>query len=74
MKVYLDACCLARLTDDQTQARVREEAEAVERILGLVRKGVAHWVGSEALLDEIRRNPDERRRLEGHALVALAPK
>ena len=30
MKVYLDACCLSRLTDDQSQARIRQETEAVE--------------------------------------------
>jgi hypothetical protein len=24
-KVYLDACCLSRLTDDQTQRRIRRK-------------------------------------------------
>lgn len=28
MKVYLDACCLNRPFDDQTQGRIRLEAEA----------------------------------------------
>ena len=39
MKIYLDACCLNRLTDDQSQSRIAEEAEAVERILRLLRDG-----------------------------------
>jgi hypothetical protein len=33
LRLYLDACCLNRLTDDQSQSRVRNEAETVERIL-----------------------------------------
>ena len=32
MTVYLDACCLSRLTDDQSQARIREEAESIHRV------------------------------------------
>src|SRR5690242_8493526 len=72
MRVYLDACCLNRLTDVQTQQRVREEAEAVERILRAVRAGAAQWVSSEALADEIERNPNVERRLEVAALLALA--
>ena len=30
MGIYLDACCLSRLTDEQGQPRVRAEAEAIE--------------------------------------------
>ena len=49
MKLYLDACCLNRLTDDQSQARIAEEAEAVERILRLLRDGVIEWLSSTVL-------------------------
>lgn len=72
MRVYLDACCLGRLTDDQTQLRIREEAEAVERLLRLVQNGSVEWVASEALHDEIHRNPSVERRREGETLLALA--
>jgi hypothetical protein len=72
MKVYLDACCLNRLTDDQTQRRIREEAEAVERTLRRVRAGEIQWVSSAALTDEINRNPHLARRLENAALMTLA--
>ena len=57
MRLYLDACCLNRLTDDQSQARIREEAEAVEQILRLIREGGATWVSSTVLEVEIGRNP-----------------
>jgi predicted nucleic acid-binding protein len=72
VRVYLDACCLARLTDDQSQPRIRKEAEAVERVLSLVRRGLVELISSEALRDEVRRNPSDERRLEGEALVSLA--
>ena len=35
MKIYLDVSCLNRPFDDQTQPRVRLEAEAVTIVLGL---------------------------------------
>ena len=72
MRVYLDSCCLGRLTDDQSQARIREEAEAVERILAGVRLGTVDLISSEALEDEARRNPAIGRRLEAEALLSLA--
>jgi predicted nucleic acid-binding protein len=72
MKVYLDACCPNRLTDDQSQLRIRREAEAVELILGRIQAGEIHWISSEALADEIARNPDVERRLENAALLAIA--
>ena len=71
-KVYLDACCLSRLSDDQTQRRIREEAEAVELVLGRTRAGEVQWISSEALADEIDRNPQLERRLENLALLRLA--
>ncbi|MBI1897270.1 MAG: PIN domain-containing protein [Acidobacteria bacterium] len=72
MKVYLDACCLNRLTDDQTQLRIRQEAEAVEQILRRMQAGEIQWISSDALVDEIARNPDVERRLENAALLSIA--
>ena len=72
MKIYLDACCLNRLTDDQSQARIRREAEAVEKILRLARDRIIQWIASEALVDEIERNPSMERRLENIALITHA--
>ena len=61
-----------RLTDDQSQARVRNEAEAVEGILRLVCEGRATWVSSTALEIEISRNPDADRRHDVAALLAFS--
>ena len=72
MRIYLDACCINRLTDDQLQARIREEAEAVELVLRRMRDSAIRWISSEALIDEIDRNPNVERRLENAALLALA--
>ena len=61
-----------RLTNDQSQARVRNEAEAVEGILRLVCEGRATWVSSTALEIEISRNPDADRRRDVAALLAFS--
>jgi len=70
--IYLDACCLNRLTDDQAQHRICEEAEAVELILRRMHSGEVQWISSEALTDEISRNPNLERRLGNAALLKLA--
>lgn len=72
MNIYLDACCVNRLTDDQSQERIRAEADAVERVLRGVREGKCSWLGSEALTDEIERNPEGERLRENRALLSLA--
>ena len=72
MKLYLDACCLSRLTGDQSHARVRGEAHAVESILRLIRNQRAVWVSSTVLEVEISRNPDAERRRDLSALLAFA--
>jgi hypothetical protein len=74
MRVYLDACCLSRLTDDQSQPRVRAEAEAVQRILELARIGAVEWISSVALEAEVAGNPDIESRREMEALLLLANK
>ena len=72
MRVYLDACCLNRLTDDQSQGRIRDEAAVVEAVFRLVRTGGATWISSTALEIEINRNPDPDRRHDVATLLAFA--
>ena len=60
-KVYLDACCLNRPFDDQTQMRVRLEAESVLAILARIENGDWNWIGSEVLTDEIEQTPDTQK-------------
>lgn len=60
-KIYFDTCCINRPFDDQTQVRVRLEAEAVLGILSRIENGEWEWVGSEVLMDEIEQTPDTQR-------------
>jgi predicted nucleic acid-binding protein len=71
-KIYLDACALNRLTDDQSQSRIQTEAEAVERVLHLVWSGEAEWRASIVLEAEIRRNPNRAARTDALRLISLA--
>ena len=68
----MDACCLNRLTDDQSQPRIAEEAEAVEQILRLLRAKALEWWSSTVLSAETSNNPDAERRYEVEALLLLA--
>lgn len=70
-KVYLDSCALNRLTDDQSQRRVFEEAEAITRIFKLVSDGDLLWVVSTALEIELGGNPNDANRETSLALLTL---
>jgi predicted nucleic acid-binding protein len=63
MKIYLDVCCLKRSFDDQTQARILLETEAIELIFNLVWLGKLSWCSSEIVDYENQRNPNLDRRL-----------
>ncbi len=71
-RIYLDACCLSRLTDDQGQPRIRQEAEAVELIFRWMQVGAVQWISSQALVEEIHKNPQPDRRAEDAALLGFA--
>ena len=62
MQIYLDACCVNRPFDDQTQDRVRLEAEAVMLILSRVQAGIWQWIGSDVLIFELGEIPDPNRK------------
>ena len=72
MRIYLDCCCLQRPFDDQTQPRIKVEAEAVLAILASMQAGDISLLCSEALDYEVSRIPDEGRRSEVMAILALA--
>lgn len=72
IRVYLDACCLNRPFDDQTQPRIRLEAEAVLMVLARCEIGDWEWISSEALDWEIGRNPDPERLRRIRSLLAHA--
>ena len=56
MRVYLDMCCLKRPFDDQSQPRVRLEAEAVLSLLA-AESATLEFIRSAALLLENKQNP-----------------
>jgi len=72
MRIYFDACCVNRLTDDQTQERILREAEAIEKLIGFATAESNTWVGSAVLEAEIARNPDVGRREDAQVLLAFA--
>jgi predicted nucleic acid-binding protein len=72
VRVYLDACVVARLFDDRSQLRVRQEAEGVEALLQMFAEERAVWVTSDALPDELLENPDKGRKDAGVRLLSLS--
>jgi predicted nucleic acid-binding protein len=62
--IYLDACCLNRLFDDQTQDRVRLETESILLVLKLAQEKKVKLVGSEVLIFELQQTPNFSRRLK----------
>lgn len=60
-KIYFDTCCLNRPFDDQTQVRIRLEAEAILGILARIENSEWEWIGSEVLIDEIEQTPDTQK-------------
>lgn len=72
MNIYLDVCCLNRPFDEQSQARVRLETEAVLLIMGIVNDREWQWISSEAVVSEVARISDPRRRTRVKRLLTLA--
>jgi predicted nucleic acid-binding protein len=58
--------------DDQKQSRIREEAEAVEQILRMIRTRALDWASSVVLEYEIHNNPDVGRRRGIEILLLMA--
>ena len=72
MKVYLDVCCWNRPFDDQSQTRLRLEAEAVLGILEMTQSHGLEVVGSDIIDDELSQMPDGERHGKVELLLALA--
>ena len=62
MKIYLNNCCFNRPYDDQTQLRIRLEAEAKLKIQEDIRNGVIELVWSYILDYENGMNPFSERK------------
>ncbi len=68
MKIHLDMCALKRPFDDQSQARVWLESQAVIRVLVACGDGSIQACNSAALEFENVQNPNPRRRARAAAL------
>ncbi len=63
IRVYLDNCCLNRPFDDQRQARIRLESEAIMAIIEQIQSGKINWISSGAIDIELSYAPDNIRYL-----------
>jgi len=72
MRIYMDACCLNRPFDDQTQDKIRIESDAVLAILSRCSSGKWNLLSSEVLDIEIDKTPDEWKKGCVRNLYALA--
>ena len=72
MKLYLDTCCLHRPFDDQRQARIRLETDAILSLLEHVESGSISLFDSEVLHYEINRDPDSQRQHHVFEMLALS--
>lgn len=68
----MDACCLNRPFDDQSQERIRLETEAIILILSRLQKGDWEQIGSEVLDFEIEQTRDLERRVRVRVLARAA--
>ena len=73
MRLYLDACCLNRPFDDQSQLRVRLESEAVLALISRVEEE-ADWtlLSSTVLEFELAQIPAPQRRARTQKLLSIA--
>ncbi len=70
MKIYMDACCLNRPFDDQSQNRIRLESEAILIIMNRMYTGDWEWIGSEVLVAELENTPNIEKRTDLTELAA----
>ena len=70
--IYLDCCCLNRPFNDQTQERIRREAEAILEIIGRCWTGEWTWIASVVLYVEIAQILDSNLRAKLEELGGFA--
>lgn len=68
-RIYLDVCCFSRPFDDQTQERIKLEAEAIILILKRFESEIWQWISSEVMDFEIDQIPNAERKARINALM-----
>ncbi len=71
-RIYLDACCLNRPFDDQNQARIALETQAILTILRQCQSGRWQLINSAALEAELARMPNPEKLKNVKAILAIA--
>jgi predicted nucleic acid-binding protein len=71
-RIYLDACCLNRPFDNQTQPRIALESQAILTILSQCESGQWKLMTSAALDEELDKTPDLERLKNVKATLAIA--
>ncbi|WP_254565581.1 PIN domain-containing protein [Oscillatoria sp. HE19RPO] len=71
-RIYLDACCLNRPFDDQTQTRIALETQAILAILSKCQSGQWQLITSAALDGELSQTPDLEKLKNVTAILRLA--
>lgn len=72
LKIYMDVCCLNRPFDDQTQDRIRLEAEAVLSILTRCESGEWALAASNVIDMELARLTNENKAEKVRGLYSIA--
>ncbi|EDX74808.1 hypothetical protein MC7420_682 [Coleofasciculus chthonoplastes PCC 7420] len=71
-RIYLDACCLNRPFDDQTQPRIALETQAILSILSQCQSGQWKLITSAALDTELAQTPDFEKLKNVKAILSIA--
>lgn len=71
-RIYLDACCLNRPFDDQSQPRIAFESRAILTILSQCESAQWRLITSAALDAELEQTPDRERLANVKLMLAIA--
>ena len=71
-RIYLDACCLNRPFDNQTQPRIALETQTIIAILSKCELGLWKLIFSIALDEELEQTPDLERLKNVKTILAIA--
>jgi hypothetical protein len=72
MRLYLDLCVYNRPFDNQGQPRIALETNAFIYVPEMIQDGKCTLVGSDAILYENSKNPNEERRARVRSYLRLA--
>lgn len=72
LKIYLDLCCLNRPFDQQTQARIRLETEAILEIIKYCQSKTWTLMTSNVLEAEIQQTPNQERIKNVQKILSIA--